>query len=367
MKLCDKLEQQQKERGKIFPVLSFANHTRLASRPSPVHLAAIFTAPPSLSPDDMRKTILTLGIEGKLTRDFASAKAPVSETTTLEAPFLIPEGWECRKLGELVEFIGGSQPPKSHFVFSALEGYTRLVQIRDFKSDKNLTFIPNELANRPFEEDDVMIGRYGPPVFQILRGLSGTYNVALMKAQPKTNEVSKDFLFYLLQEARIQDLVVAESDRTAGQSGVRKPLLVSFEIGLPHIEEQKIIVQRVEALFKIVDLLEKKLAQTKSVAELFARTAVDAVVGPKGEENRAVKPPKTKTVSTLHSDGKPKDGDEAFLAAILARHNGEMTAKDLWHQSRLSIEEFYLQLKKENLNGWIVEPTKAIVTEVKGD
>ena len=107
-------------------------------------------------------------------------------------------------MDELVHFQGGSQPPKSTFIYAPREGYTRLVQIRDFKSDANLTFVPTEKANRPFSEDDVMIGRYGPPVFQILRGLSGTFNVALMKASPKSDEISNDFLFLLLQESQIR-------------------------------------------------------------------------------------------------------------------------------------------------------------------
>jgi type I restriction enzyme S subunit len=41
-----------------------------------------------------------------------------------------------------------------------------------------------------------MIARYGPPVFQILRGMSGAYNVALMKAIPNEKLVLKDYWYY---------------------------------------------------------------------------------------------------------------------------------------------------------------------------
>ena len=83
-----------------------------------------------------------------------------------------------------------------------------------------------------------MIGRYGPPVFQILRGLEGAYNVALMKAEPK-EELDNDFLFYLLAAESIQQLVIANSQRSAGQTGVNLEFLNNLVIGVPPLEIQK--------------------------------------------------------------------------------------------------------------------------------
>lgn len=130
-----------------------------------------------------------------------------------------PFGFPAKPLGEIVEFVGGAQPAKSHFLYEDGPDRVRFVQIRDFRTDKYPTFVPKALAKRPFLETDVMIGRYGPPVFQIFRGLSGTYNVALMKAKPKLH-MNSDFIFYLLQEHRLHSYVVANSERTAGQSGL---------------------------------------------------------------------------------------------------------------------------------------------------
>lgn len=148
-----------------------------------------------------------------------------------------PRGWSIEQLGDVINFVGGSQPPKTTFINEPKPGYVRLVQIRDFKTDKYPTYIPKELAKRPFAKDDVMIARYGPPVFQILRGLEGTYNVALMKAE-NTERTTKDFIFYLLQIPEIHDVVVANSQRTAGQSGTNLTLLKSLEIPIPPIEKQ---------------------------------------------------------------------------------------------------------------------------------
>ncbi len=99
---------------------------------------------------------------------------------------VIPDDWLEHSLGELIEFEGGSQPDKSVFRSSWKPGYVRLIQIRDYKSDRFETYIPAKLARRFCGETDIMIGRYGPPVFQILRGIDGAYNVALIKAKPLT-------------------------------------------------------------------------------------------------------------------------------------------------------------------------------------
>jgi len=53
-----------------------------------------------------------------------------------------------------------------------------------------------------------MIGRYGSPVFQILRGLDGAYNVALMKAEPNEEFICKDFLFLFLKNPSIQNYII---------------------------------------------------------------------------------------------------------------------------------------------------------------
>ncbi len=148
-----------------------------------------------------------------------------------------PRRWPVEKLGDVINFVGGSQPPKETFINEPRSGYVRLVQIRDFKTDKYPTYIPKELARRPFGKDDVMIARYGPPVFQILRGLEGSYNVALMKAE-KTERTTKDFIYYLLQIPEIHDVVVANSQRTAGQSGTNLTLLKGLEMPIPPIDKQ---------------------------------------------------------------------------------------------------------------------------------
>ena len=107
--------------------------------------------------------------------------------------------WEIKKLGEVCEFQGGSQPPKSTFIHEPNKKYIRFLQIRDFKGYKTKTYIAIDNKNKTCEEDDILIGRYGASVGNILRGMSGAYNVALMRARPY-HILNKDFFYlYLLR------------------------------------------------------------------------------------------------------------------------------------------------------------------------
>ena len=66
MALCDKLEAQQQERERRFPVLSRACHARFVESPSLANLKAIFDEMGAVSIDDIRKTVLDLAVQGKL-------------------------------------------------------------------------------------------------------------------------------------------------------------------------------------------------------------------------------------------------------------------------------------------------------------
>ena len=173
-------------------------------------------------------------------------------------PVSNPKGWPVHRMGDVIDFRGGSQPPKETFVDDPRPGYVRLVQIRDFKSDRYKTYIPEQLAKRAFDVDDVMIARYGPPVFQILRGLSGSYNVALMKAQPKA-DILKEIIYWLLQLPAYHDVVVANSERTAGQSGVNLELLNKLLVPLPPRDVQIEIAMRTTAITSLIRKQEEML------------------------------------------------------------------------------------------------------------
>ena len=177
-----------------------------------------------------------------------------------ELYFNLPSGWCYARYNSFVTFTGGSQPPKETFEYKKTDDNIRLIQIRDYKTDKFITYIPKSKARRFCSKDDIMIGRYGPPLFQILRGIEGAYNVALMKAECDQRLMDREYLYYLLQERRLLLLLESISDRTCGQDGVNVNVLENYIIGIPPLAEQKRIVEKIENAFAKLDQIAEKLA-----------------------------------------------------------------------------------------------------------
>jgi type I restriction enzyme S subunit len=161
-------------------------------------------------------------------------------------------------LGDVATFEGGSQPAKSNFIYEEKRGYVRFIQIRDFKSEKNLTYIPESKKNRLCEEGDILIGRYGASVGQILTGLRGAYNVALIKASPNESLVLRKFFYYYLNSELFQSPLLNISKRSA-QSGFTKEEISSFIIPLPSISQQRLTIEKLDKAFIEIDSLEKNL------------------------------------------------------------------------------------------------------------
>lgn len=198
---------------------------------------------------------------------------------------VIPEDWEMRQVGELIEFQGGSQPDKSYFSSSPRPGYVRLIQIRDYKSDRFEVYAPTALLRRFCDEDDIMIGRYGPPVFQILRGLAGAYNVALIKANPGP-DIDRDFAYYFLNQESLFEFIDKLSRRSSGQTGVDLVELRAYPLPLPPLYEQRAIaaaLSEVDALLAGLDRLIAKKRDLKQAAMQQLLTGQTRLPGFQGE------------------------------------------------------------------------------------
>jgi len=180
---------------------------------------------------------------------------------------VIPEEWIEHTIGELIEFEGGSQPDKSYFRTSGKLGYVRLIQIRDYKTDKYETYVPTHLARRFCTEHDIMIGRYGPPVFQILRGISGAYNVALIKAKPRSS-INGTFAYYVLKQDKLFSFIEKLSQRSSGQTGVDLKELRQYPIPLPPTKaEQEAIAEALSDVDALIESLEQIIGKKRHIKQ----------------------------------------------------------------------------------------------------
>ncbi len=199
-------------------------------------------------------------------------------------------GWEVKALGLVSDFQGGGQPPKSEFIYAPRDGYIRMLQIRDFKSEDKAVYIPSTARTNECNADDIMIGRYGASVGQIHRGKAGAYNVALIKTIPDSNLINRDYFYYYLTSDLFQLPLVSVADRSA-QAGFSKQDIAPFPIPLPPLDEQKRIVAVLDAAF---DGLSRARAHTETnlqnarelferyVGDMFRSMATDSQIRPLG-------------------------------------------------------------------------------------
>ena len=176
-------------------------------------------------------------------------------------PYVNEKGFPMLTVDDVIEFTGGAQPDKKYFEYEPTEDNIRLIQIRDYKTDNYITYIPKSMAKRFCEADDIMIGRYGPPIFQILKGIEGSYNVALMKATPKIG--NKEFIRYFLKQECLFNYLDGLSQRTAGQSGIEMPALKAYPFPYPPIELQEQFEQFANQVDKSKVAVQKALDETQ--------------------------------------------------------------------------------------------------------
>ena len=163
----------------------------------------------------------------------------------------LPEGWKIERLGDVIDIQGGSQPPKSEFIYEPMEGYIQLLQIRDFGENGIPTFVPQNRVTKFCDKDDILIARYGASLGRIVTGLAGAYNVALAKTIFDKNLLIKRFVYYLLQ-TQIFQAPLKMISRSA-QNGFAKHEIAHIEIPIPPLETQQAIVNKIESLFDEID------------------------------------------------------------------------------------------------------------------
>jgi type I restriction enzyme S subunit len=158
-----------------------------------------------------------------------------------------------------------------------------------------------------------------------------------------------------------RDYFAGASKQTTNLASINMKQLRSFPLPIPPLDEQRSILEKLNALTSRCNTWRDQLQHRQTMASLFAGAAVASVTGvtAEPEENAALKAPQTQLIALLRLGRTPDAKVEAPLATIITRQNGELAAKDLWQRFGGEIDAFYAQLKAEVAQGWIIEPQVA--------
>jgi type I restriction enzyme S subunit len=297
MTLCDRLEQQQKERDQKHATLSRVSLTRFSEAPTTKSLRYLFHPTYTTTPADLRKTILTLAVQGKLVpqdpndepgnlilqRMHSSnlggkAEKGANEVKELEKdlPFDLPNGWSVSQLGSILLPTRGisygviklGAEPKHGGVFILRCSNVRFRRI-DLNGIRKITeTLSQDYSRTILQGGEVLINVRGTlggcAVVPIeLKGYNIAREVAVI---PVHWEILPNFLLNVIASPYFQDRV-DENLRGIAYEGLNLGLLRDFLITIPPLAEQKRIVAKVDELMKLVDQLEAQLTTARATAE----------------------------------------------------------------------------------------------------
>ncbi len=200
------------------------------------------------------------------------------------------------KLTDVCYFQGGSQPPKNQWSDEPREGYIRMLQIRDFTQDNSkVEYVKITNSTKKCEEKDILIARYGASIGKILTGLSGAYNVAMMKVIIDEKIVDRKFIYNFLKSDVFQNYIKNVGQRAA-QAGFNKEELSKININLPTLKEQKNVAKELDKVQEIIDIREK---QIEELDELIKSQFVEMFGDPFYNEKHWTKDDMGKYISVL--------------------------------------------------------------------
>jgi type I restriction enzyme S subunit len=404
MALCDQLEAQQQKRRTLQNQLRQATLQAVAANQSPQELkeswqrlqsnfGQLFSAPEDVAA--LRTLILNLGMMGLIVEQ-QKTDTPVenliaaidSERQALisskklkpnvplvmpqedDLPYKLPKGWKWLRVMDLVDVGTGATPAKTEnsYYGGNTPWYTSSATNQKFARLPE-TFITEKALKETnckiFPSGSLIVAMYGQgktrgQISEIT--VPGATNQAIaalvfFESSLRTKRFIKYFFEKIYDEIRQQ----AEGGPQPNLN-VRK--IKETLIPVPPIEEQERIVNRLNELMITCEQLEDSLKKANKYSERLATASVASLTGIAIEqEEEPMKAPQTELVAPVRLGTPPDVKTQAPLATILARHNGEMSAKDLWQRFGGNIDVFYAQLKTEVAHGWILEPKPAEMLE----
>ena len=304
MALCDRLEAQQKERETRHAGLTRASLACFADAPTPTNLNLLFHKSYSIPPADLRKSILTLAVQGKLVpqdpndeparlllerihvekaqlvRDGVLKRAEQMNNESEGTPtFGLPDGWEFVSLSELCTSITDGDhlpPPKTEtgipfLVISNVRWGG--IEFSDTRYVSEEYFGKLDPIRKPRKGDILytLVGSFGIPVMvNVELPFCVQRHIGILRP---SSEVSEAYLVYLLAS----EFVLEQSSRIAtGIAQKTVPLggLRRISVPLPPLAEQRRIVAKVDELMALVDALETQLTSSRATAAKLMEAVV---------------------------------------------------------------------------------------------
>jgi len=211
-----------------------------------------------------------------------------------------------------------------------------------------------------------------------LLGFDACFPDSIVGFIPENENIDVRFIEYFVRTAK-EDL--ERYAPATAQKNINLSILSDVAVPLPPEEEQHIIIDEIEKCLTIAEGIEFDVEQNMRRAERLRQSILKKAFSGKlvqpilGEEPVAVllerirreRRKKEKTQKPAAKKGKRimtvkdtyltlEEVDADHLSKILAQNGVEIDPKSLWQESKLTIDDFYAQLKRE-VEGNLIEET----------
>ena len=286
MALCDRLEAQQQERETRHAALARASLARFALNSQPSTLNFLFHPSYAIPPADLRKSILTLAVRGKLVPQDPNddalpnngsyfQKIAENDAVTNEEQFLenSPPNWLWLRFEWLGDVFGGHTPSMSRGDY--WNGTVPWVSPKDMHV-KQITGAEMHVTEKALTETRLRLVAPGSLFFVTRSGiLKRTLPVAVNTVPCVVNQDLKvltphrsEMTPYLRLMLRGHEAMILRELVKTGTT-VQSLMFDEFRkkaFPVPPLAEQRRIVAKAEQLMALVDALETQLAASRATA-----------------------------------------------------------------------------------------------------
>lgn len=320
MALCDRLEAQQQEREERHAALARASLARFADAPTPTNLEFLFHKSYDIQPAELRKSILTLAVQGKLVpqdpndepaevsiervskdakqaiRDGIIRRHGLEETADDSGLSELPFGWRWTRLVEVTRPVPyaikrgpfGSAIRKDMFVPTGFKVYEQQHAIYgDFTVGRYYITQTkfDELSAFELHPGEILVscsGTVGKVAIVPAAIERGIINQALLKLSLHQAALLNEYFLILFPAFFMETDTLTNLSGTAQKNIPGMDVLKAMPFPLPPLAEQRRIVAKVEQLMALVDALEQQLATSRDTAANLLSALVAEITAHKG-------------------------------------------------------------------------------------
>lgn len=260
------------------------------------HFDTAFAAPDGIK--KLRELILTLAMQGKLVPQDPSEQPaeellqeieaekqrlvkegkikqpkPLPPVTEEEKPYVLPQGWEWARLGEITDIIRGITFPASEKTKEPASG--RIACLRTANVQKKIEWSDLLYIDRTFMSKNSQLVRQDDIVMSMANSRELVGKVAVVSEMPvkeatfggflgvlRTHKVAPLYVLHLLNTSYARSSLIDAASQTTNIANISLGKLNPFLVPVPPISEQHRIVAKIDELMARCDELEKlRIAQ----------------------------------------------------------------------------------------------------------